>query len=93
MTSKPLALGLLLLTLPTLAAAGPKSYQVTGTVLEVRGDTVVVEKGKEKWELALGAVKATGGELAVGAKVTIEYTMAAKSLEVKPAPAVKPAKK
>jgi len=93
MTLKPLALGLALLTLPTLAAAGPKGYQVTGTVLEVRGDTVVVEKGKEKWEIALGAVKPTGGELAVGAKVTIEYTMAAKSVEVRPAPAGKPAKK
>jgi hypothetical protein len=93
MNFKPFALGMLLLTLPTVALAAPKAYQVTGTVLEVRGDTVVVEKGKEKWELALGAVKATGGELAVGAKVTIEYTMAAKSIEVKPAPAGKPAKK
>lgn len=93
MTLEPFALGLLLLAAPTFALAAPKAYQVTGTVLEVRGDTVVVEKGKEKWELAVGAVKPTGGELAVGAKVTIEYTMAAKSIEVKPAAAPKGAKK
>ena len=93
MMLKPFALGLLLLTAPAATLAAPKSYQVTGTVLEVRGDTVVVEKGKEKWELAVGGVKPTGGELAVGAKVTLEYTMAAKSIEVKPAAAPKGAKK
>jgi hypothetical protein len=26
-------------------AAGPKTYQVTGPVLEIKGDVIVVEKG------------------------------------------------
>ena len=64
-------------------AAGPKSYQVTGPVLEVRDDVVVVQKGKEKWEIARGAATKVNGELKVGAKVTIEYTMNASSVEVK----------
>ena len=33
-------------------AAGPKSYQVTGPVLEVKDDLIVVQKGSDKWELA-----------------------------------------
>jgi hypothetical protein len=41
----------------------------------------VVEKGKEKWEIAGCLNKVTGTE--VGSKVTIEYTMKAVSVEVK----------
>ena len=48
-------------------AAGPKTYQVTGPVLELKDDVIVVQKGKEKWEIAKGAAKVTG-ELKVGAK-------------------------
>jgi hypothetical protein len=33
-------------------AAGPKSYQVTGPVLEVKDDVIVVQKGNDKWEIA-----------------------------------------
>jgi RNase P/RNase MRP subunit p29 len=72
----------LLLAASVAAAAGPKTYQVTGPVLEVRDDVIVVQKGKEKWEIAKGSAKVTG-ELKVGAKVTIEYTMTAASVEVK----------
>lgn len=65
-------------------AAGPKEYQWTGTVLEVKDDVIVVEKGKEKWEIARDKdTKVTGGELAVGSKVTVYYTMKAASIEVK----------
>jgi hypothetical protein len=70
------------------AFAGAKSYQVTGPVLEVRSDVIVVQKGSEKWELDRTA--AQGADLKVGDKVTIQYTMAVKSIEVKPAA---PAKK
>ena len=31
-------------------AAGPKTYQVTGPVLELKDDMIVVQKGKDKWE-------------------------------------------
>ena len=64
-------------------AAAPKTYQVTGPVLEVKADTIVVEKGKEKWEIAKDAATKVTGDLKVGSKVTIEYTMKAVTVEVK----------
>ncbi len=66
-------------------AAGPKTYQVTGPVLEVTGDVIVVEKGKDKWEIARDAATKVTGDLKVGSKVTIEYTMKAATVEVKDA--------
>ncbi|HEY3451312.1 MAG TPA: hypothetical protein VGK67_33445 [Myxococcales bacterium] len=64
-------------------AEAPKTYQVTGPVLEVKGDLIVVEKGKERWEIAKTADTKIEGELKVGAKVTIQYRMTAASVEVK----------
>ena len=70
--------------LTTSALAGPeKTYQVTGPVLEVTGAKIVVQKGKDKWEIARDASTQVKGDLKVGAKVTIEYTMAATSITVK----------
>lgn len=66
-------------------AAGLNTYQVTGPVLEVKDDIIVVQKGKEKWEIAKDAATKVTGELKVGAKVTIQYTMKAVSVEVKDA--------
>jgi hypothetical protein len=66
-------------------AALPKTYQVTGPVLEVRDDVIVVMKGKEKWEIARTPETKVTGELKVGAKVTIEYRMTATTIEVKDA--------
>ncbi len=77
-----MAMTLLALSLNCFAAA-PKTYQVTGPVLEMTDTTVVVQKGKDKWEISKDASSKITGELKVGAKVTIEYTMAAKSIEVK----------
>jgi hypothetical protein len=71
-------------------AVGPKTYQVTGPVLDVKGDIVTVQKGADKWEIALDKSTKVSGELKVGAKVTIEYQMKATAIEVKPATA-KPA--
>jgi hypothetical protein len=64
-------------------AAGPKTYQVTGPVLEVKGDTIIVQKGKDKWEVGRDAATKVTGDLKVGSKVTIEYTMKAVTVEVK----------
>ena len=66
-------------------AAGPKTYQVTGPVLEMTGDVIVVQKGKDKWEIARDAATKVTGDLKVGSKVTIEYTMKAATVEVKDA--------
>ncbi len=87
-----LTLGLALAAGP-LFAAPPKTYQVTGPVLAVTDDTVTVQKGTEKWEIAKDATTKVTGELKVGAKVTIEYRMTATTIEVKPAAAAKPAAK
>jgi hypothetical protein len=65
-------------------AAGPKSYQVTGPVLDIKGDVVTVQKGTEKWEITVDKTAKVTGELKVGAKVTIEYQMKAVAVEVKP---------
>lgn len=65
-------------------AAAPKSYQVTGPVLDVKPDSITVQKGSEKWEIAKGKeTKIAGGEPKVGDKVTIKYTMAATEIENK----------
>jgi len=64
-------------------AAGPKTYQVTGPVLELNANTIVVKKGNDKWELNRDAATKVTGDLKVGSKVTIEYTMTATKIEVK----------
>ncbi len=66
-------------------AAGPNTYQVTGPVLEVKDDVITVQKGKEKWQIAKDASTKVKGDLKVGSKVTVEYTMKAVNIEVKEA--------
>jgi hypothetical protein len=62
-------------------AAGAKTYQVTGTVLEMTGSKITVQKGTEKWEIDLDpTIKATG-DVKVGATVTITYVMSATKVE------------
>jgi hypothetical protein len=75
------------------AFAAGKTYQVTGPVLEVRSDAIVVQKGSEKWELARNASTKITGDLKVGAKVTAWYTMTATEVEVKSAAAATTKKK
>jgi hypothetical protein len=84
----------ILLVLPVLAAP-PKTYQVTGPVLELTADTIVVKKGNDRWEITRDAATKVTGDLKVGAKVTIEYRMTATVVNVKgdKAPAKKSPKK
>ena len=74
------------LFLSTAVLAGGVQYQVTGPVLEVREDAIVVQKGNEKWEIARDKATSISGDLKVGSKVTIYYTMQASKVEVKEAP-------
>ncbi len=74
---------LLMVSSTSAWAAGPKTYQVTGPILEIKGDVLVIEKGNEKWEVARDAATKVSGELKVGAKVTVEYRMTANTIEVK----------
>ena len=64
-------------------AAGPKNYQVTGPVLEMKDELIVVQKDKEKWEIARDKDTKVTGDLKVGSKVTIQYQMKATAVEVK----------
>jgi len=83
---KVMMVAAVLFLLPALVfSAGPKTYQVTGPVLEMKDDTITVQKGNEKWEIAKDAATKVTGDLKVGSKVTIEYTMKAATIEVKDA--------
>lgn len=70
------------LALPA-AARQPKAYQVTGQVLEVSDDLVVVQKGKEKFEIARTPDTKVTGELKAGGKATVEYRMTATTADAK----------
>jgi hypothetical protein len=63
--------------------AATKTYQVTGPVLEASDTKIVVQKDKEKWEIAKDANTKVKGDVKVGAKVTVKYTMTATDVEVK----------
>ena len=72
------------LTLAGTAQAGStKGYQVTGPVLEMNDSMIVVQKGKERWEIARDANTKITGDVKVGSKVTVMYTMTATDVEVK----------
>lgn len=89
-----LVLAALLATLAVPAAARqPKSYQVTGEVVEVGDDLIVVMKGKEKFEIARTPETKVTGALEKGGKVTVEYRMTATTAEAKAAAGGKASKK
>jgi hypothetical protein len=69
----------------TTAAFAADKYQVTGPIVELTDKVIVVEKGKDKerFEVARTADTKVTGELKVGAKVTVFYTMTASAVEVK----------
>ena len=85
------SIGILALSILLLAGTGSfgspaaKKYQVTGTVTELTDTTIVVQtvKGDERWEIERSTDMKVEGDLKVGAKVTIEYRMVAKNVEVK----------
>jgi len=71
-----------LLTASAYAAA--KSYQFTGVVKTVQGDTFTVQKSPtETWEFSKDA--ATKGAVKVGDRVTVHYRMIATDIEANPA--------
>lgn len=80
---KMLLVAVLVVAIAVPASAAVKTYQVTGPVLEVTADKIVVQKGSDKWELARDAATKVTGNLKVGEKVTIEYRMTATAVEVK----------
>jgi hypothetical protein len=81
------------LALSSAAWAAGKDYQVTGPILEVNDSMIAVQKGKDRWEIARDANTKASGEMKVGDKVTVHYTMTATNIEAKAAKAEKGAKK
>jgi hypothetical protein len=65
------------------AFAAAKTYQVTGPILEVNDSAIIVQKGTDKWEVQKDSMTKVTGDLKTGNKVTIEYIMTAKTVEVK----------
>jgi len=64
-------------------AGAALAYQVTGPVLDVTDSKIVVEKNKEKWEIARDKDTKGAKEIKKGDRVTIEYRMTATDIEVK----------
>jgi hypothetical protein len=64
-------------------AASAKAYQVTGPVVEVNNDMIVVMKGKDRWEIARDASSKVPADIKVGDKVTIHYKMTVTDVESK----------
>lgn len=74
------------LTLGSTAIASPsKTYQVTGPILEMNDSMIAVQKGKERWQIARDASTKADGEMKVGDKVLVTYTMTATKVELKSA--------
>lgn len=73
-----------MILLALLASSQAFAYQVTGPVLEVTDSKIVVQKGKEKWEIAKDA-STKAPDVKVGDKVTVEYKMTATDIIAKPA--------
>ncbi len=71
------------LALSSAAFAGAKTYEVTGPVLEVNDSMIVVQKGKDRWEINRDANTKVTGDVKVGEKVHVTYTMSASDVEVK----------
>jgi len=71
------------LAFSSLAFAGAKTYEVTGPVLEVNDSMIVVQKGKDRWEMNRDANTKVTGDVKVGDKVHVTYTMSATNVEVK----------
>src|SRR5437016_13481541 len=64
-------------------AAGAKTYQVSRPVLEVTDTMIAVQKGKDRWEINRDSNTKVSGDLKVGEKVTVTYTMSASDVAVK----------
>jgi hypothetical protein len=78
-----------LLVCTTVSGADSRKYQVTGPVLAITPTTITVQKGEEKWEISRDSSTRIEGDLKVGSKVTIYYSMVATLVEVKESKAKK----
>jgi hypothetical protein len=78
-----LALFVMALFLSTASLAAAKDYQVTGPVVDVKDDVIIVKKGNENWEIDRDKNTKTSGDIKKGDRVMIKYKMTATSIESK----------
>src|SRR5262245_45770193 len=71
------------LAFSSVTFGGAKTYEVTGPVLEVNDSMITVQKGKDRWEINRDANTKVTGDVKVGDKVHVTYTMSATDVEVK----------
>jgi hypothetical protein len=88
-TLLPLSMAACALLVSSVSAlAGGHDYQITGPVVSATETSIVLQAGKENWEISRDANTKVTGEIKPGNKVTVHYTMTASSVEDKgPAPA------
>ena len=78
-----LALFVMALFLSTVSLAAAKDYQVTGPVVDVKDDVIIVKKGTENWEIDRDKNTKTTGDIKKGDRVMVKYKMTATSIESK----------
>jgi hypothetical protein len=64
------------------SVAGSKTYMLTGTVTDLKGDVFTVQKDNAKYEMTRDAEAKVNGDLKVGSKVTVVYKMTATTIVV-----------
>jgi hypothetical protein len=80
---RTLALFVMALFLSAASLVSAKDYQVTGPVVDVKDDVIVVKKGNDNWEIARDKNTKTTGDIKKGDRVMIKYKMTATSIEGK----------
>jgi hypothetical protein len=81
---KVIVLACMLIFMAAIAgAAGSKTYQLDGTVTEVKGDVFTIQKDNAKYEMTREADVKVNGDMKVGSKVTVMYKMKATTVVVK----------
>ena len=69
---------------PTSLFAKAKAYQVTGPIIKLTDTLIVVQnKDKETFEIDRDSDTKIDGDIKVGSKVTVYYTMSAQKIEKK----------
>jgi hypothetical protein len=83
-TSFAIAASFVIFGFTAQSGAVTSTYQVTGPVLEVTDAKVVIQKDTEKWEISRTPDTKITGDIKVGAKITVQYTMTAAVITAKP---------
>jgi hypothetical protein len=64
------------------SAAGSKTYMISGTITDMKGDVFTIQKDNTKYEMSRDAEAKVNGDLKVGSKVTVVYKMTATTIVV-----------